>query len=371
MKRICFIADSLYNSAGTEHSLSVIASSLVSDYKVTVLTAFQKGKPLFYHLNKEVTYNDLGVNDKPGSFFFHNRTMDDFKVKLTDYLKTYPQDYVITVGGFSQFFLYKIKDGSKKIFWFKFEINIYRTWAANKGWFKRNIVSMIQKYRMIYHARKFDRIIVLTDADKEKWDKYTKKAIRIYNPITLEEVPKVSDCSKKEVIAAGRLERVKGFDLLISAWSDVNKNHPDWKLTIFGEGSERRNLEELIDSLNLKDAVNLPGKTKNIIEQYSDSSIFVLSSREEGFGNVLVEAEACGLPIVSFDCPYGPREIVNDKVNGYLVHPDDVKELAYYINLLISNEKLRKEMGRKSIKESKRFSLHAIKEQWNKIIIHK
>lgn len=363
-KHVCFITDSLFNSAGIEHSLSVIASALSDDYKVTVLTAFQKGRPLFYPISKNISYFDLNVNNKLKQEPWNNSVKKDFQKKLYNFLKQNPQDIVISVGGLSQFCLYKIKDRSKKIFWFKFEINIYKVWTANFNCLKRTLLSKIQKYRMIYYARKYDRIVVLTDSDKRQWDKYTHKAIRIYNPITLDRSPKISDCSNKNVIAVGRLERVKGFDLLITAWSEINKKHPDWKLTIFGEGSERHTLEKIISDLKLQYVVSLPGKTKDIIKQYANSSIFVLSSREEGFGNVLVEAEACGLPIISFDCPYGPREIINDNINGFLVPTENISKLTSRINELINNEQLRKEMGQQSLLAAKKFLLKNIKKEW-------
>lgn len=369
MKKIVFVIDSLYNSGGMEHSMSVIAGALTEEYEVTVITGLEMEKPLFYPLSPAVHYVDIGVNaDLRKKTFRQHPVMEDYRCKLESFLYQNRMDYVVSLGGITQYFLYKIKDGSKKILWFKFEINIFKVWAQGKP-LKVWAEATFQKYRMIYHISRFDKIILLTNRDAGQWRKFTSRGVCIYNPLTLDGKPKVSDLSAKQVIAVGRLTKVKGFDYLIDAWRCVHKHHPDWKLYIYGEGDDRGRLQWQIDHHHLQDVVFLPGRTKDIVSKYAESSMFVLSSREEGFGNVLTEAEACGLPVIAFDCPYGPGEIIRDGYNGFLIpRIGDVDMLAEKINLLIENRDLRKGMGQNALADVARFSVGKIKEEWIKML---
>lgn len=365
MKKIVFVIDSLYNSGGMEHSMSIVAGALANEFDVTVITGLELGKPLFYPLHSKVHYVDIGVNPNlKKKAFWQIPTMRDYQAKLEQYLLNNPVDYVVSLGGITQYFLYKIKDGSKKILWFKFEIDIFKVWAKGNR-FKYWLETTFQKYRMIYHISKFDRIVLLTDHDLQLWKKYTKRALRIYNPLTLDTAPIISDLSAKQVIGVGRLTKVKGFDYLINAWAAVYRKFPDWNLVIYGEGEERENLQRQIELLKLNDVITMPGSTKGIVSKYAESSFFVLTSREEGFGNVMTEAEACGLPVIAFNCPYGPCEIIKNGYNGFLIQQiGDVESLSNYIIRLIEDEKLRKKMSENALKDVTRFSVDNIKREW-------
>ena len=142
----------------------------------------------------------------------------------------------------------------------------------------------------------------------------------------------------------------------------------DWKLSIIGEGSERSDLEKLIFDLNLEDFVSLPGITKAIEKWYKKSSIFVLSSRIEGFPNVLCEAMAYGCACVSFDCSAGPNEIITDKVDGYLVKNGDVDALSEKMDFLIKNPEERRRIGNEAMKISERLNIDSIMSKWDKVI---
>lgn len=366
MKKIAFVIDSLYNSGGMELSTSIVAGGLTDCYDVTMITGLQCGRHLFYPLNDKVRYIDLDVYiPKCHIPIFSNwRIKADYKRKLSKFLTCEHFDYVVCLGGITEYFLPSLKDGSKKIFWFKFEIDIFKIWSVKRRFaLLRKLESDLQKKRMIANVKRFDKVVVLTDHDEQQWRKYTDKAKRIYNPITLAS-PQVSDCTNKRVIAVGRLDYVKGYDMLIDVWVKVNKKHPDWKLTIFGTGKDRAALAKQIEDLGLEKVVILPGATKHISEEYAKSSIFVSSAREEGFGNVMTEAEASGLPVVAFDCPYGPREIIRDGYNGYLVPLNDKAQMAERILSLIEDSEKRMLMGKRSLEVVTKFSLGNIINDW-------
>lgn len=212
--------------------------------------------------------------------------------------------------------------------------------------------------------KKYDRIVVLTNEDKmTNWSK-NSKVIVVPNPCRFEPLVSRDNWDSKNIISAGRLVKQKNFASLIRAFKLVHNIHPDWTLTIYGEGPQRLMLEELADSLGLRDYVHLPGISDNIREKMLDSSIFVLSSIYEGFALVLLESMSCGLPIVSYSCPCGPKDLISEGENGYLVPVNDEQGLANAINNLIEDENKRRTMGREGLLSVLQYSPEIICDRW-------
>ena len=208
-------------------------------------------------------------------------------------------------------------------------------------------------------------LIVQTRCDQKNYDSLANTFV-LNNPLNMQEMILANDREEKNILAVGRLDRQKGFDRLIKAFSHLD--HQDWKLTIIGEGSERNNLEKLINDLKLKDYISLPGTTKAIEKWYQKSPIFVLSSRIEGFPNALCEAMAYGCACVSFDCRAGPNEIITDKTDGYLVRDGDINALAARMDFLINNPEERRRIGKEAMKIRDRLNIDSIMSKWDKII---
>ena len=187
-------------------------------------------------------------------------------------------------------------------------------------------------------------------------------------PIVFNESFQTQWIVKPSLIAMGRLDEQKHFDLLLQAFSNIADDHPDWTLTVLGEGKLRSELEDLRDRLGLKERVYLPGVVKNPHDFLRQADILVVSSRFEGFPNAICEAMACGLPVISTDCPSGPREIIREGIDGILVPTEDVNALSNVMQSLMVDEALRENLGRNAVEITDRFSLKKIMGMWDLIL---
>lgn len=358
--KIAYIIECMHNSGGMERVLSVCANVLCKEAEINIITLYQKGRSTYFPLDNKIHCFDLGLDGVA------NRKL--LKKQLTEFLMSHHFDIVITMGGMDLYYLHAIKDGSRKVFWFHFAIDIAKTtWAGPNPTVLQKVKAQLQTWKRIYHAKKYDKIIVISKADLSKWQKYTKKTQLIYNPVTIEGT-NVSDRSSKFVISAGRLDYQKGYDYLVQAWSMVTKKHPNWHLNIYGEGSLRESIQKQIDELKMTNVITLCGRTPHIGEKYAQHSIYVMSSRAEGLGLVLLEAASFGLPLISYNCPSGPSEIIENGKNGLLVECiGDIQGMADAICTLIENESLRNEMGENAHKMVEKFSVPNITKQWMRL----
>lgn len=221
---------------------------------------------------------------------------------------------------------------------------------------KEHLIQYLRKYCLT----KFDKVIALTESDKEMWGLQNILVIPNFSNV---QQYKENSRNNKIAISAGRLESVKGYDRLISAWAAVSKKYPDWQLEIWGEGSLRNQLQQQIETLHLSSVIHLKGVSHNMGEVYARSSFFVMSSLYEGFPLVLVEAMNCGLPCVSFDIT-GANSIIENGKNGFLVPDNNIDALANACTRLMGNKVLLEEMGKQAYISSARFSKPKVMQKW-------
>jgi glycosyltransferase involved in cell wall biosynthesis len=221
------------------------------------------------------------------------------------------------------------------------------------------------------HYPKLDAYSTLTEGDAAAYRELVGPGLRIGtipNGIEPREWPR-SDTRSKVVVSAGRFRYQKGFDRLIQAWALVAQTHPDWKLRIYGEGSVEEELRGLIAELGLEESAELMAFTPELPDRLAASGFYVMSSRFEGFPVVLLEAMACGLPVVSFDCPTGPAELISHGEDGFLVPDGDVEGLAAAINEMIELGEGRKALGEAALAKAARYTLPSTARRWESLLL--
>jgi len=380
--RIAYCIPGLYASSGMERTLTLKANYFADKlgYEVYIIMTEEIDKKPFYELSDKIKTINFNINfDKMHHLPFIQRILRYFynqhiyKKKLTKTLNDLQPDITISVLRREINFINDIDDGSIKVGEFHFSRDNYRDFKNIKTLpIIQKTVSYLWNKQLLGKLKQLGMFVVLTNEDRLKWTELTN-VTNIPNALTF--TPKrISDCSAKQVIAVGRYTYQKGFDMLIKAWKMVAEKHTDWTLQIYGDG-DKKEYDCIVKSLHLEDSCILNSTTKEIDAKYAESSIFVLSSRYEGMPMVLGEAMICGVPPVSFACPSGPVDIINDGEDGFLVENENLEMLADRINFLIENENIRKQMGQQAQISVNKLKIENIAQQWdqlfNKLIIER
>lgn len=361
MKRICFTIQNVNAQGGEERMCTMLANYLADEgYFVSIvsLTSRQSNHP-FYQISKKVkVVHILGsfVERRVNQFFPFIKYVER---KYRAFLRRNRIDIIIDVDTLCTPLTCSVIKGLriKHIAWDHF----------NYGRFKQR-----KEFKTIFPLllNNVDRLVVLTKDDERHYHEDgkipTSKIVQIYNFAPLQEHER-HEHHTKTVLAMGRLTSQKGFDLLIDAWKIIAKDVSDWTLRIVGDGELKEVIQRNIEISGLRN-IQLVPSTKNPRKEYLNADIFVLSSRYEGFPLVLIEAANFSLPIISFDCDNGPREIIKDGVNGLLVMPNNFQELAKKIKILIKNDSLRQNMSDVALESVSNLKKDNIFKQWIDLI---
>ena len=370
---IAYIYPAFINIGGADKIIISKANYMADHwgYDVYLITDSQNGLPTFFPLSPKVHLVDLDIN------FFQQYQYSPLK-RLMVYLKLmhrYERGLHQMLGQIRPDVIISTFSRDAKF------VGLFRKYAkaviAEVHTTKKNIRALPNlrlkggvyillaayiEHQLEASARKFDEVVVLNTLEEELWSavrqvKVINNAVQYYpedeNPLTT-----------KSVIYVGRAEYEKAPDRLIEVWRLVAQRHPDWTLRMFCTGAMLDELKAKVTEYGIAQQVLFMPPTKDMLTEYMNSSLCVLTSRFEGFPVVLQEAMGCGLPCVSFDCPSGPRYIITNEENGYLVKDGDISAFADRVCELMENEPLRLRMGRKAKSAMARYGADVIMEQW-------
>ena len=360
--RILYTYRSLAVWGGVERILIDKMNYLVAqkEYDVYMLTTCQGNHPVPYSLDSQVHFADLGIQfHKQYQYRGIRRLIDVYKrTKLFErrfkekIQKIHPNIIICTTAD-PVYSIVKVKGNIPLIV--ESHSICHRTFL---------VYGLYQRLRAVLLRKGLQRascIVALTEGDAIEWRKVHSHVEVIPNMVHLNKFG-LSSLSAKRVIFVGRFDYQKQPMEAIKIWQMVYPKHPDWHLDIYGEGEQKVELELAAKKLNMNIHINEP--VSDIFECYRKSSILISTSLFEPFGLVIPEAMSCGLPVIAYDCPYGPSAIITSETDGFLIKANDVVTFANRVNQLIDNESLRAQMGHAASLPSYRFSTDIIMYNW-------
>ena len=364
--KIVYCVDSVGHLGGIEIVTIVKANALAKmvGNEVWIVVADAQDDPL--RPLEGVHLVDLGVNYLHEYFGFRGYYKKNrlHKERLEKVLNDIRPDVVVATGNHEAYLIPSLHLVSKPLLIREMHFEKYWLKRINtKSWRHRIIYWIKNQYGYLWKIKGYDYIVVLTKEDKEQNWKGWKNVLVMPNPIT-SVCEEKSTCENKTAIAAGRMTEQKDFASLIRMWGRVAEKHPDWRLEIWGKGELEAALRQQIEESGLEGKVCLMGYTAEPLKKMSQTSMYLLTSQYEGLPLVLIEAMSVGLPLVSYICPTGPRDIIEDGQNGYLVAVGDEKTFAERVCQLIEDEPLRKQMGQAGLKESEKYRIEDIAQRW-------
>jgi len=352
--KLIYLIDTLYKAGGMERILTEKANSLSRDYgyDVLIVTNHQRGRKLFFPLESGVRHIDIDVNYRLPWL------MRRYLKKLARVMDEEKPDVLISMCGKELPYLDRLPDTCIKMAEFHFCRDMYRI----KG--QESRLKAMDKA-----VSGLDCFVVLTEEDAARWQSKCRRVEHIYNPSFAADTGSelLADIPKR-CIAVGRLEKQKNFGDLLDVWSSVHVRHPEWTLDIYGNGRQKKRLEKRIAELGLVGSVHIFPATRQIAHEMRASALLLMTSIYEGFPLVMVEAASLGLPCISYRCPCGPGEFIENGRNGYTVDVGDVKAMAEHICECIENPSALAEMRLGSRQKASGFTVSGIMKQWDTLL---
>lgn len=372
--KIVYCTPSLYMAGGVERVLTLKANYFADNYgyDVTIITTDGEDKNCFFPLSDKVKVINLGIHfeDMWHRSFLKRLCMylpkeRQFKKLLTTELNRIKPDITISVLRREINFLTEIHDGSKKIGEIHINRAHYRNFTPNRTNPFKAIFAKFWMHGLVKKLKKLDRFVVLTEYDRQAWQEIPRVDV-IANPLPF--YPDIiNTVRRKRIISVGRYFDEKGYDMLLKVWAIVEKECDDWELDIYGDGNKLY-YEKIASMLALdRQRCRLNDSISDVQREYLDSSLFVCTSRFEGFGMGIIEAMACGLPVVAFDCLWGPRSIITDGEDGLLVENGNIEKMAETLLSLVNHPERISEMGMNARKNVQRFNIDTIAKKWKRL----
>lgn len=370
--KIVYCLNSIRYLGGIQR-ITVTKANALADapgYEVYIVVTDNKVGNIVQPLSPKVHLIDLDINYYEGDtersaisdLFVSIYKRKLHKKALKQFLFELKPDIVISVGTSEKYMLLSMKKRTWKVIReFHFERFYRKKYSTTR--FKRMVASFADFYDFHFKEKQYDKIVLLTQEDREEnWHGWTKTVV-IPNPVSFT-CDNPSNLQNKTIAMVGRLDPIKNVGSMINAFKQVTEQHPDWCLKLYGDGAEKESLKKQIVDLGLQDNVRFMGFTNDVRAAFTQSSIATLTSLCEGFALVVIEAMECGVPVVSYQCSCGPKDIISEAVDGFLIPVNDEQLLADRICQLIENEELLQKMGKAAKEKAKTYHLDSIINQW-------
>ncbi len=375
--RIVYIVETLAVVGGSEKIISEKAGYMAEHfgYDVSIISCTQSnGQDNAFPLSSKVRQINLAIPyykqyryKYPQRLWVKYKTKQLLRNEMQRIINKLNPDIIIGTLKFETTIICGLNSPAKRII----ECHEARPFVLSDLEHVRSFLSHI--YVLYYQRKKFfrkiekkaDLVVTLTEGDKELWSRAHKVEV-IPNFSTMSSTRHIDN--QKRIIAVGRLSAEKGYDRLIAVWNQVALKHPDWKLDIFGDGNMRDSLQELIDKSN-NSHIELHHTTNKISQEYASSEIYVITSLYEGFSLSIVEAMTHGLPCIAFDCPFGPRSLIDDNKNGFLIEDGNIRQFAEKLCYLIEHPDVRTEFSAAAISKASNFNIETIMARWKSILV--
>lgn len=369
--RIVLCTPAIYSAGGVERVVAVKVNYLAKQlgYDVTIVVTEGKGKDSFFPISDQVNIINYELNfEELWRLPFYRKVMAYFckqrrfkKLLKADLMRIHP-DFTISTLRREINFLTGINDGSLKIGELHVNRANYRSFDASHSNPLKRLFAKLWMNSLLGRLNRLDKMVVLTDSALNDWPELDN-IVKIPDALPFK-IDGRSDLLAKRIVSISRYAYDKGNDMLLQAWTIIEKKHPDWTLDIYGNGDKEPYQKQMVELGIDPQRCHLYGPISDVKNEYLSSSVFVLPSRFEGFGLVIIEAMACGVPVVAFDCENGPRSIIDDGETGFLVPPFDINAYAEKVMHLISDVNLRKKIGANAQEAASQYDIDMIGQQW-------
>ena len=372
--KIVICTPAVYSAGGVERVVTLKASFFAEqlDYDVTVIITEGKGIDCFFPIsdkvkiiNYELDFEELWRLPFLRKIVAYYCKQYRFKRMLkADLMRIRPNVTISTLRREINF-LTKIYDGSLKIGEVHVNRANYRDLDANNSNPIKRLLARMWMDSLLRHLKRLDKMVVLTDSALNDWPELSN-VVKIPDALPFK-IDGKSELSAKRVLSIGRYAYDKGNDLLLQAWAIIEKQMHNWSLDVYGNGNKAPYQKQMTELGVDQQRCHLFGPVADVKTEYLSSSVFVLPSRFEGFGLVIIEAMACGVPVIAFDCENGPRSIIADGETGFLIPAFDINLLAEKVMLLMNDHELRYRMGKNAQKAASQYDIERIGHQWKRL----
>lgn len=359
--KVLYLVPKINSEGGLERILSLKANYLMEHYhhEITILTQNKGNHNLFYPLHDSIKLYDIDLSGNRFQFIFK------YLKGLKKVISEINPDVIIVADSMYKTFLIHLVAGNKRII-YECHNSVYVRLSPDSRLFFLKWVPKFLVWFNRYMAKKMDVFVGLSDQTIQEWN-IQKNGKVIPNPNWLKTTKK-ADLDSKKILIIARHSYEKGLDRFFNIWKEIAYKYPDWQVEIIGKEVENSEYKKEVIAMGISDSIIFTPPTKQIEAKYFEASIYAMTSRFEAFPMVLIEAMSCGIPVIAYDCPCGPRAIISNNENGFLIENNNQEQFATHLENLIENSELRKKMGDKAKESVQDYDIETIMVKWNDLL---